>query len=218
MRILSTATAAALLTVTSPALAAIVIIDLSAATTGTTVTGVNATFAQTFAGQTVVGTGISGTPTNPLTLAPAGTITVSFFNPGVSAASNSLLSQPGNAAPLSVLLGSLADSFTFTMGSAEPPSIVRVRAFAADGSLTGSTTINMLNGYNVYSLSGLGNFKGLTFFDNDDANGVRFQNMSYNSVAVGAIPEAATWAMMLAGFGIVGAAMRRRQRVSVSFA
>jgi PEP-CTERM motif len=33
-----------------------------------------------------------------------------------------------------------------------------------------------------------------------------------------AIPEPGTWAMMLAGFGIVGGAMRRRQRTSVSFA
>lgn len=32
-----------------------------------------------------------------------------------------------------------------------------------------------------------------------------------------AVPEPSTWAMMLAGFGIVGGAMRRRQRVSVSF-
>jgi len=33
----------------------------------------------------------------------------------------------------------------------------------------------------------------------------------------GAVPEAATWAMMLGGFGLVGAAMRGRRR-SVSFA
>jgi hypothetical protein len=218
MRILSIATAATLLIVASPALAATVIIDLSGATTGTTVTGVNATFAQTFAGQTVVGTGISGTPTNPLTLAPAGSITVAFFSPGVSAASNSLLSQPDNSAPLSVLLGSLANSFTFTMGSASPPSTVSVRAFAANGSLTGSTTINTLSGYNIYALSGLGNFAGLTFYNITDDAGVRFQNMSYNSVAVGAIPEPATWMMMLAGFGAVGFAARRRQRVSVTYA
>jgi hypothetical protein len=36
--------------------------------------------------------------------------------------------------------------------------------------------------------------------------------------APGAVPEPATWAMMLAGFGVVGGAMRRRQRVSVRFA
>jgi PEP-CTERM motif len=34
----------------------------------------------------------------------------------------------------------------------------------------------------------------------------------------GAVPEPATWGMMLAGFGVVGGAMRRRQRTTVSFA
>lgn len=33
-----------------------------------------------------------------------------------------------------------------------------------------------------------------------------------------AIPEPATWAMMIAGFGAVGYAMRRRRKVTVSFA
>lgn len=33
-----------------------------------------------------------------------------------------------------------------------------------------------------------------------------------------AVPEPATWAMMLLGFGVVGGAMRRRARTSVSFA
>ena len=33
----------------------------------------------------------------------------------------------------------------------------------------------------------------------------------------GAVPEPATWAMMLAGFGIIGGSLRRRQRTSLSF-
>ncbi|AGH49271.1 MULTISPECIES: PEPxxWA-CTERM sorting domain-containing protein [Sphingomonadales] len=33
-----------------------------------------------------------------------------------------------------------------------------------------------------------------------------------------AVPEPASWAMMIAGFGLTGAAMRRRPRTSVSFA
>lgn len=33
-----------------------------------------------------------------------------------------------------------------------------------------------------------------------------------------AVPEPATWAMMIGGFGVVGAAMRRRRSVQVSFA
>lgn len=42
-------------------------------------------------------------------------------------------------------------------------------------------------------------------------------NITYDAAAVAAVPEPGTWAMMLAGFGIVGGAMRRRQRTSVSF-
>ena len=34
----------------------------------------------------------------------------------------------------------------------------------------------------------------------------------------GAVPEPATWAMMIAGFGLVGGAMRRRSKVKVSYA
>ena len=36
--------------------------------------------------------------------------------------------------------------------------------------------------------------------------------------ASGPVPEPATWAMMIGGFGAIGAAMRRRRRVSVTFA
>jgi hypothetical protein len=32
------------------------------------------------------------------------------------------------------------------------------------------------------------------------------------------VPEPATWAMMVGGFGLIGGAMRRRQRTSVRFA
>ncbi|MBV1691266.1 PEPxxWA-CTERM sorting domain-containing protein [Novosphingobium sp. G106] len=32
------------------------------------------------------------------------------------------------------------------------------------------------------------------------------------------VPEPSTWAMMILGIGFAGAAMRRRQRVSVSYA
>jgi hypothetical protein len=34
----------------------------------------------------------------------------------------------------------------------------------------------------------------------------------------GAVPEPATWAMMVMGFGLVGGAMRRRRKVAVRFA
>ena len=38
------------------------------------------------------------------------------------------------------------------------------------------------------------------------------------SATITAVPEPATWAMMIAGFGLVGGAMRRRTRVTVAYA
>ncbi len=47
-------------------------------------------------------------------------------------------------------------------------------------------------------------------------DGVLFDNLSFD---VGAVPEPATWMMMLMGFGVIGAAMRRkRHNVRVGFA
>jgi hypothetical protein len=46
-------------------------------------------------------------------------------------------------------------------------------------------------------------------------------NASSNAVilaAAPAVPEPAAWAMMLGGFGLLGATMRRRQRTAVTFA
>jgi hypothetical protein len=212
MKNLAFTVALAFASIASPAIAATTNIDLSGATTGTIIGAPGASFSETFAGQTVVGgNGISGSPTGPLTLAPAGTIDVAFFSPGVSPDSNSLLPEPGNEGPLSVLFDTLANSFTFTMGSSDAGSTIDVRAFDAFGALTGSTTLTMGSGYNVYTLNGLGTYLGLTFLNNNDGAGVRFQNMSYNSVA-GGVPEPATWAMMLVGFGAIGASMRHRRR------
>ncbi len=47
----------------------------------------------------------------------------------------------------------------------------------------------------------------------------RYENWTFASqdIVVNPVPEPATWGLMLAGFGIVGGAMRRRQRTSVSF-
>lgn len=66
------------------------------------------------------------------------------------------------------------------------------------------------------------------FLDADQNNGVmnfRMSSYPYNfntglvtgfNEAVAAVPEPATWAMMVAGFGVAGAAMRRRRRVAVA--
>src|SRR5215471_8907614 len=106
----------------APLSAATINIDLSGATTGTLISVPGGSFASTFQGQSIVGgTGISGSPTNPLSLQAANTLDVAFFSPGVSPNGNSILPEPGNQGPLSLLLASDADSLTWTMGFVDSP-------------------------------------------------------------------------------------------------
>ena len=69
---------------------------------------------------------------------------------------------------------------------------------------------------------GFGNYSAYVF---DHACGVYYCDNGGGDLAInyafknsGAVPEPAAWAMMLAGFGLVGSAMRRREKVAVTFA
>lgn len=75
-----------------------------------------------------------------------------------------------------------------------------------------STTAIGGNTYRV-DFSGLGNFQYIAFLQQNDSD----DGFRVNSVTTGAVPEPATWAMMITGFGFVGGAMRRRA-VKVNFA
>jgi hypothetical protein len=48
--------------------------------------------------------------------------------------------------------------------------------------------------------------------------GLGFIQLRLPPISTPAIPEPASWALLLAGFGVVGLAMRRRRNVAVSFA
>lgn len=61
----------------------------------------------------------------------------------------------------------------------------------------------------------LASAQNVNFFLTDSPHSDNRGGVSLN---VQAVPEPATWAMMILGFGAIGASMRRRQKVSVSYA
>lgn len=53
-------------------------------------------------------------------------------------------------------------------------------------------------------------------YDTDDGVGDYFR-VTIAQIDSGPVPEPASWAMMLGGFGLIGAALRQRKRATVSF-
>jgi hypothetical protein len=97
------------------------------------------------------------------------------------------------------------------------------------------------NGSVIYSVSGIPSITSVTLnaLSQLGSSGFSASNVTWNSGAVavtwqnqhfavgntvildvngGAVPEPASWALMITGFGLAGAAMRRRQKVSVTYA
>ena len=93
--------------------------------------------------------------------------------------------------------------FRYTSGSATSLSI--------DG--VGNVTGIPISGYPTLSFFGIISgtpFTSVTFRDQN--NGLDLDNVMYGPMAVAAVPEPATWAMMLLGFGAIGLAMRGHRR------
>lgn len=175
-------------------------IDLSGASTGTMITGVGGSFAGIFSGQSIVGgTGISGSPSGPLTLQPANILDVESWS-----GENSILPTPGNQGPLSLLLDTPATSISWIMGFGNPPSDVSIDFFAADGSLVHSLNQPILVDYNTYSYGGFGTFAGLSIYNNDDPAGLRYYHFEYTPIPA---PGAALLGFI--GLGALGWVKRR---------
>lgn len=89
------------------------------------------------------------------------------------------------------------------------------------------TTINYSNGDNFIGLratDGTNVYYGFAYTTNDMLNSYGFETTPGASITAtvagapaGAVPEPASWAMMLGGFGLVGGAMRARRR-AIAFA
>jgi hypothetical protein len=114
--------------------------------------------------------------------------------------------------------GSAADAATFIITPAEPGVVSGSYTFTGAGSETFKFTIDApyvftfeLDDGSIVS-SG---FSGAAGIYTDVVRATRAGTVSY-TLTTSAVPETATWAMFIGGFGLMGAATRRRS-VAVSF-
>lgn len=128
------------------------------------------------------------------------------FNTSVATAFNNvIITGPFGPAPLPI--GNLGPGFF--LGSGRPNAAL---GLVASGEPYTPYSISFVAG-NAGTLNA---FAGTASADNI---GPVLDNFSLSIGAAGAVPEPATWAMMIFGFGLTGAAMRRRKvRTTVTYA
>ncbi len=85
------------------------------------------------------------------------------------------------------------------------------------------TVANTINGNNAsllfWGITDVANPFTTVTFAQSGSDRFGFDDLTVGDVKqVKGVPEPAAWAMMLAGFGLVGGAMRRREKVTVTFA
>ncbi len=88
---------------------------------------------------------------------------------------------------------------------------------------SGSISVGQPGNLSNFYIVGLTSANGIGLKWGPESYNVGVDNVSFSASRIvpidpGGVPEPATWAMMLAGFGLIGAAMRRRQKVAVRYA
>jgi len=116
-------------------------------------------------------------------------------------------------ASVDVAFTSAVDNLTFDTSGYDGTSTLFVSGIASSGAFSTSFSNGGAYTYAV-SLSGYSGITSLSL-STDDGAGIAYDHFTFDGS--GAVPEPATWAMMITGFGLVGGAMRRRS-TKVGFA
>lgn len=123
---------------------------------------------------------------------------------------------------MSVVFANTASAISFGLSASSPG--VTINAYNSAGGLLQSLTgVASSSGFAIQTLTatGVARVDIVGTFSSTFANSARIfgiDNLTFTPAATaGAVPEPATWAMMIVGFGLVGGAMRRRQ-AKIAFA
>ena len=109
--------------------------------------------------------------------------------------------------------------FSFSSG---PNGVQATNWSVLDNTLIKYVTVKGANEFKVYELAGLGAVSGLVntldLLTPNGRNQPNISHISFWTVGGGAVPEPAAWALMILGFGAVGATLRRRTATLRRFA
>ena len=221
MKILKLAAAAALAASASMASAAVVSLDFTGVVD--TAQG-NSTAVGSFYNGGTSGHGTSGT--NLGVEFSANTLAINNYNgccePDSAQGKRGILFfLTGSAATLNYAAG-FSDGFSFNFASNSAATVSVFDGLNGSGNLLGSLVLpqtadancppNASGFYCNWTAGGIafaGVAKSIDF--GGSANFVAYDNITFGSITPGGtVPEPASWAMLIAGFGLVGAAQRRR--------
>lgn len=141
---------------------------------------------------------------NPTSADPTGGVLVFSEQPPTAA---TVTRTGGGIFTLNSLLATAFDDSNPSFGSPPPPYNVNFVFTDAMGTTSQSFLIDNMRGFQSLNI----NRVGLTSFT--FTGPLQIDNVTFDAPVAGAVPEPATWAMMLVGFGGIGFAMRRRSRV-----
>lgn len=107
----------------------------------------------------------------------------------------------------------LLQSFSMYIGSVDTYNSITFKgANGYEETVSGSQLVAIANGNQSSDQT---NRRFYFDFGSDKVNEVIFSSTSnsfeFDNIAAGAVPEPATWAMLIIGFGFIGASLRRRQ-------
>jgi PEP-CTERM motif len=89
-------------------------------------------------------------------------------------------------------------------------------AFDAGGALVSAGLLGSVQNFDLVSVAGSGISRLLVSNDGTDQWTYGIGELTFTADAAGAVPEPATWGMMILGFGVIGGAMRRRAKVTTT--
>jgi hypothetical protein len=129
---------------------------------------------------------------------------------------------PSTSTPANVTVGTDIASFSLIWGSVDTYNLLTLNTLAGSYMFDGAYIASLIPGFADGDHTSPTSNPIVTFtLTGDDTQAVNFNMVSntnafeIDNISISAVPEPATWAMMLFGFGAIGIATRRRRKSGV---